>query len=367
LFIAASLFHLKQLGAGEMDRTGGPTRAPAKSQVGRGIIARAAAVLAGAGVLAAAGGAEALVINPTYDSSVNSAPAGFKTAFQSAVSYFDNTFSNPITVNIGVGWGEVGGSSISAGALGESETYLAGYYSYGQVRNAMIGDAKSPADRTAVASLPAADPTGGRSELMATSEARALGLTSYRGSDGFVGFDKSSSWTFNPASRAVGGEFDFIGVAEHEISEVLGRMADLGTFGGLDPLDLFRYSGSNARALSPGNGQYFSINGGATNLDTFNGTGGGDLGDWAGYSLDAFNAAVPPGVMLPLSAADLTEMDVLGYNLAGQQNGAALMAANGAAGPQTAAAIAAVREPGALELLGAALLAFGLIRRRRRA
>lgn len=332
---------------------------------GRGRLA--AALAAGAVVLAVAGSAEALVINPTYDSSVNSAPAGFKTAFQTAINYFDSTFTDPVSVNIGVGWGEVGGSAISAGALGESETYLAGYYSYGQVRNAMIGDARSSADQSAVASLPSSDPTGGRRELMSTSEAKALGLSSYRGTDGFVGFDRSSSWTFNPASRAVGGEFDFIGVAEHEISEVLGRMADLGTFGGaLDPLDLFRYSGPNARALSPGNGQYFSINSGAANLDTFNGTGGGDLGDWAGYSLDAFNAAVRSGVMLPISAADVTEMDVIGYNLSGQQGTAGFTPVSSAAGARTGAQIADLPEPGALAILSAALLGLGFVRRCRR-
>lgn len=339
--------------------------APIKNRTRHGARWLIAAVAMGAAALIAAGSAEALVINPTYDSSVNSAPAGFKTAFQDAVNYFDSTFSNPVTVNIGVGWGEIGGSAIGGGALGESETYLAGYYSYGQVRNAMISDARSSADQSAIASLPASDPTGGQSELMATSEAKALGLSNYHGTDGFVGFDKSSSWTFNPASRAVGGEFDFIGVAEHEISEVLGRMADLGTFGGLDPLDLFRYSAPNTRALSPGNSQYFSINGGATNLDTFNGTGGGDLGDWAGYTLDAFNAAVPPGVMLPISAADVNVLDVLGYNLSGQQNGAAT-GGGGPADSNIGAQVAAVPEPGALTLLSAAILALGLARRPRR-
>jgi hypothetical protein len=323
------------------------------------------AALAGAAVLVTTGSARALVIDATYDSSVNGAPAGVKTAFQDAVSYIDSTFTNPITVNINVGWGEIAGSSISAGALGESETYLAGYYGYGQVRNALISDSRSAADQGAVASLPASDPTGGKSELMATSEAKALGLASYNGTDGFVGFDKSSSWTFNPASRAVRGEFDFIGVAEHEVSEVMGRMADLGTIGGtLDPLDLFRYSSPNSRALTPGNGQYFSIDGGASNLDTYNGTGGGDLGDWAGYTLDAFDAAVPSGVMLPLSMADVDVMDVLGYNLSGQQSGAAQTAGNGASGFRTGAAIAAVPEPGALALLGFALLALGFMRRR---
>ena len=329
----------------------------------------AAVLLLGPAAVGLSGPAEAMVINANYDSSVNSAPAGFKTAFQSVVNYFDNMFSDPITVNIGVGWGEVGGSTISAGALGESETYLAGYYSYSQVRNAMISDARSSADQAAVASLPAADPTGGRRELMSTAEAKALGLSNYGGTDGFIGFDKSSSWTFDPNNRKVGGAFDFIGVAEHELSEVLGRISDLGTISGgtLDPLDLFRYSGSGTRALSPGNGQYFSINGGKTNLYTFNGTGGGDLGDWAAvYPVDAFDAAVPPGYMLPISSFDLTELDVLGYNLSGQ-TGAAQIAGNGVAGKQTSQAAAVVPEPGTMALFGAALLGLGFARRSRRA
>jgi hypothetical protein len=68
---------------------------------------------------------------------------------------------------------------------------------------------------------------------------------------------------------------------------------------------LFRYAAPNARALIPGNGQYLSIDGGATNLETFNGTGGGDIGDWAGDTLDAFNASASAGVMLAQCAGIL--------------------------------------------------------------
>jgi hypothetical protein len=44
---------------------------------------------------------------------------GFIAAVQTAINFFQSTFSVPITVNIGVGWGEAGGYSIGSGALGE--------------------------------------------------------------------------------------------------------------------------------------------------------------------------------------------------------------------------------------------------------
>jgi hypothetical protein len=51
-------------------------------------------------------------INITWDASTASAPAGFQTAVNAAVQYLENTFSAPITINISVGWGEVGGTAL---------------------------------------------------------------------------------------------------------------------------------------------------------------------------------------------------------------------------------------------------------------
>ena len=117
---------------------------------------------------------------------------------------------------------------------------------------------------------------------MATAEAKALGLRNRGGTDGFIGFNTSSPWTFDANNRDVAGKFDFIGVAEHEIVRGPGphlRSRNVQQRRWIRSI-CFAIPGA-ASGLSPGNGQYFSINGGITNLDTFNGTGGGDLGDWA--------------------------------------------------------------------------------------
>src|SRR5881394_3227909 len=53
-------------------------------------------------------------------------------------------------------------------------------------------------------------------------------LLSYTGNDGSIGFGSGFAYTFAPMNRAVGGAYDFIGTAVHEISEVLGRVAFLG-------------------------------------------------------------------------------------------------------------------------------------------
>ena len=62
-------------------------------------------------------------INLIYDSSVNSAPSAFKVALTTVVQFLDTMFTNPITVNVDVGFGEIAGQSMGSGALGESETY----------------------------------------------------------------------------------------------------------------------------------------------------------------------------------------------------------------------------------------------------
>jgi hypothetical protein len=155
---------------------------------------------------------------------------------------------------------------------------------------------------------------------MSDAEAKALGLRAGNASgiDGWVGFNSTASYTFDPDNRAVAGEFDFIGPAEHEIAEVMGRygMTQNGCGATLcdSPIDLFRYTSPGDFDLNPENGSYFSIDKGNTNINTFNDTGGGDLSDWLGLTPDAFNHSLIRGQEEPFTAGDLTLMDVIGYD-----------------------------------------------------
>ena len=261
-----------------------------------------------------------LAFNVTYDSSTSGAPAGFFSAFNNAVQFLESTYTDPITINMQVGWGQIHGNNLSPGNLGQSLTLQQGFFSFAQMKSALTLDATTTSDNTAVAHLPASDPYGGFKFVTSNAEAKALGLLAGNASgiDGYVGFNSSASWTFDPNNRAVPGEFDFIGLALHEITEVMGRygLAQNGASSGrYSPIDLFRYTSAGNLALTPVNGTYFSIDGGTTSIHAYNGTGGGDLSDWSGATNDSFNAGSNSGVINPMSADDIKLMDVIGYNL----------------------------------------------------
>src|ERR1700760_4834009 len=83
-------------------------------------------------------------INVTYDSSVDAAPAAFKTDVQYAVNFLDAAFSNNVTLNINVGWGEVGGTALMPSDLGESMFAKAPTYTYSQIVGALQAQAAQP-------------------------------------------------------------------------------------------------------------------------------------------------------------------------------------------------------------------------------
>ena len=257
-----------------------------------------------------------LVINIIYDSSVGSAPSGFKGAVDAAVSYLQAEFTNDMTLNIRVGYGEAGGNTMGSGALGQSQTNF-DLVSYGALRAALASHATQPDQQTALAGLPTTSP-GTANFIIANAEAKALGLVASNGTslDGAIGIASLYPMNFDPNNRAVGGLYDAIGVIEHEITEVMGRSQSLPTGRGYNELlDLYRYTSPGVRDLVPGAG-FFSIEG-TTMLQTFtNPLNGGDAADWASnVSGDAFGPG-RTGVAGLVTAVDLRVMNVLGYTRA---------------------------------------------------
>ncbi len=290
----------------------------------RGVVPFAAAV---GGVLIAAltSPVQALTIQPIYSSSITSLSnaAQIEDAFNTVASLFDAEFGTPITVKIGVSWGNLNGRALPSGDIGASLIPLLGPFQYTDI--AGVGGAfqgiASPADTvltSVIANLPTVDPSHLDAYQVPYAEAQAFGYlaVNIRLDSGFIGFKSGTKFDFNPADGITAGYYDFQGLAAHEIAEVLGRYSGLPSSGSATyatPYDLLRYTAAGVNSFSSSAHAYFSVDGGKTNLGNFNYSGGGDRGDWLTGAPDSFNAYFGTGVAEPLSGNDLMVLDALGY------------------------------------------------------
>ncbi len=276
-----------------------------------------------------------LTIIPAFGTTVTSARltgaggnptvAQFQGAVAAAINYFDTNFtsavpavvtngtiSNGVTVQIQFDYGQIGNTAMGAGAGGSS---------YGlTVFNGGDYAALAVALKPVLPFLPAADPTGGGLFLEPFAQGQVLGLAGPpSGPAGYVGLNAISNGVtlnYDLANQTLPGKIGAVGALEHEISEVFGRVADLGVIGSntYTILDLYRFNGAGTRALIAGTADYFSLNGGTTNLAGFNNhNNGGDAGDWAAsVPNDAFAAFLITGNTVAVTAVDQQVLGAIG-------------------------------------------------------
>lgn len=301
------------------------------ARLGKGLLALA--------VVGKAATADALTITPVWDSTITSNPnaAAIMSTINSAIAVYQSSFSDPITVSINF-------ASMNSG-LGQSSTYYS-TVSYTSYRNALVADATTANDATALAHLPvqANNPVNGSANIaVTTANLRALGFSSSPPSgqpDSFIGLNTSlmnlDRITINPS------KYDLFAVVSHEIDESLGMGTALNGLanGAATPTgsiwgeDLYRYDALGNRSFNTTQAtqSYFSIDG-ATLLARFNQTAGGDFSDF--YSTGAHTPEIQdafgtPGA-IPNFGVEPVILDVLGYNLVPEPGSLSLIAMGGLA------------------------------------
>src|SRR5437016_5185577 len=175
----------------------------------------------------------------------------------SAALQLTNNFSDNVVLNITVDGMPTG--------LGMSSAPLVGAFTNAQINAFLNADKTTPDDTTAVANLPAADQTGGTNYLLARGLAKGLGQVAAvdPATDGTFSYGTGNSYTFDPNNRAQFAKFDFIGVPEHELTELMGRVCRVNSTGnGWRVLDDYRFKSTGVRSTSSADANVrFSFNG----------------------------------------------------------------------------------------------------------
>jgi hypothetical protein len=265
-----------------------------------------------------------LVIVPNFNANVDQPT---RDTINNIINFYETTITTPITVNINF-------RDMSTGLGSSFFVFYNGPYS--SFRTALGAAATSPDDATAlsITATGSANPINGNASIgLKSANGRAVGLNTPE-----VTFGSTSVCPSFTGSGCIGinvtlanSHGDLVAVVEHEIDEILGLGSALN--GNTTPSipwtqDLFRWGGPGVRSYASnpsttlpcgGPSAFFSIDGGATNLNEFNNcANGGDYGDWITHTpsqvQDAFtNFSGTPS--LTSTSAEIRALDVIGYSL----------------------------------------------------
>lgn len=264
-------------------------------------------------------------INFLYDSTVASAPTGFTQALDFVATTFGNLISNPISININISWGGIAATSYAMnGPFTTDATYsqMKEALTHNAIISTLVGDANAQIQQAAVDGLQT--DTSGRTLFVTNAEGKLFNFPSYSSgtSDGHIGFNNTINWNYSTnAQITLPGQMNIVATAMHELSEELGCQGVyswLNKFAPIQILDNYVYSAPGVRGADSQGNSYFSIDGGKTNLNNFEGHNGGDAFNWNRYTdkfIDAFDSFGSPGVVSPYSITDMTILSVLGYNI----------------------------------------------------
>jgi hypothetical protein len=335
----------------------------------------APSVLLGSLVLAAATPpAHALLITPTFDSTITGASnaADIENAINTAIGTMDGLYSNSITVAVDF---KLGPGSF----LGRTDTTPFDE-TYSAYTNALKADfAANPSNTilgAAIANLSKGNNANGGLDMAITqAQTRMLGLGSASGFDATVTLSTTLPLDYIRPIPPYNGSnlgYDAIGVIEHELDEVLGGGGLGSTLNAVasscrtnpsgflcdkyGSLDLYRYSAPNKPSFTTSGltGSYFSVDGGSTNIVSFNQSSAADFGDWGpntGCGVPGFlggpDALIQDAMTCPnqqredytTASPEFTMLESIGWD--------------------------PVPEPGTIAMLGASLLGLAAMRRRR--